>query len=526
MSVTEGIVTSAFDTTRRISGAPSSSSTSSNGSSTSDLPVGLSHLPAIRPPLPSWAPLPSPFPRMTYAHAMLCYGSDKPDRRHGMMIADVTGALLTSASELTTAPGSPLQLALSSAGSSSSYLDSTRLSGDAWRPSADDTDLRPLLPTSYCVRAFVAPGLGAALTRKEWDALGVEIDRAVGKAPPPPTSSSSPPVFPSSVESDAAPASATSADASHEQQMLQQLHLSPALYRVKVEADLSWKGSPLIKAVPTAVQQRLSKALGAHSGDMVVLGIGSGGPLCKLMGTARLTCADVRKRKGLPLPSDAVQTTTAVAGNSARQKPHANSKNRQSDGNEPGTAGAGSAPAAAPVSHTPDLFWVTDFPLFEMAEEENPILKANAATAAAAGDNANAGPTAGTIDAAPSANGLRLPQLQSVHHPFTAPHEEDAPLLTSLLMAHGGKAPASLDAFVNNSACGTSASRGTGAGDEGSTTSDVTAPPPDQLLHRLLCLRGQHYDLVCNGVELGGGSIRIHDPGLQVRHERFAGRLE
>lgn len=34
-------------------------------------------------------------------------------------------------------------------------------------------------------------------------------------------------------------------------------------------------------------------------------------------------------------------------------------------------------------------------------------------------------------------------------------------------------------------------------------------------------VRGQHYDLVLNGVELGGGSIRIHDRACQefiMRH--------
>ena len=61
-------------------------------------------------------------------------------------------------------------------------------------------------------------------------------------------------------------------------------------------------------------------------------------------------------------------------------------------------------------------------------------------------------------------------QWASVHHPFTAPVDEHVHLLES-------------GQFEN--------------------------------------VTGQHYDLVCNGVEVGGGSVRIHSPSQQrfvLRH--------
>lgn len=62
-------------------------------------------------------------------------------------------------------------------------------------------------------------------------------------------------------------------------------------------------------------------------------------------------------------------------------------------------------------------------------------------------------------------------KINSTHHPFTAPHPGDLQLL--------------LNAMKN----------------------------PNLLPH----IRGQHYDIVLNGVEIGGGSIRIHQKKLQER---------
>ena len=61
-------------------------------------------------------------------------------------------------------------------------------------------------------------------------------------------------------------------------------------------------------------------------------------------------------------------------------------------------------------------------------------------------------------------------QLGSSHHPFTAPQRQD---IDRVLQHHG----------------------------------DASG---------LLDVKGQHYDLVVNGMEIAGGSIRIHDANLQL----------
>ena len=47
-----------------------------------------------------------------------------------------------------------------------------------------------------------------------------------------------------------------------------------------------------------------------------------------------------------------------------------------------------------------------------------------------------------------------------------------------------------------------------------------------EVLCRWQQVRGQHYDLVLNGVELGGGSVRIHDARLQQQVLRDVLRVD
>ncbi|PWY98386.1 hypothetical protein BCV70DRAFT_232932 [Testicularia cyperi] len=91
--------------------------------------------------------------------------------------------------------------------------------------------------------------------------------------------------------------------------------------------------------------------------------------------------------------------------------------------------------------------WVTEFPLFTMADDDK-----NALSALSSGN-------------------AESRRWQSSHHPFTAPLAEDVDLLLS-----------------------------------SSPTLDNDA---------IARIRGQHYDLVLNGQEIGGGSVRIHAKHVQ-----------
>ena len=138
---------------------------------------------------------------------------------------------------------------------------------------------------------------------------------------------------------------------------------------------------------------------------------------------------------------------------------------------------AAAGPHAAPPSL--DLLWVTHFPLLVPAEAQQEA----APTPAGAG-----------AGAAPAL-------FSSPHHPFTAPLPQHSDVLDHCL--------AQLAQLAEQGAAG--------------TTTGPSSPPPASLLATLLAIPAAAYDLVGNGQELGGGSMRISSARQQ--HQLLAHAL-
>ena len=113
------------------------------------------------------------------------------------------------------------------------------------------------------------------------------------------------------------------------------------------------------------------------------------------------------------------------------------------------------------------FLWVTDFPLLDLDSDE---VERRLITGGHAGGQASGMSRADV-------------QLTTMHHPFTAAHPDDAAALLQLL----------------------------------ATTAHLPSEHalPLSSLQSLSCVRGANYDLVCNGLEMAGGSIRIHQQDTQ-----------
>jgi aspartyl-tRNA synthetase len=341
-------------------------------------------------------PLPSSLPRLTYAEVMGRYGSDKPDRRFGLPIHDVTATIRAAT------------------GSDASGGGSGGGGGTGTTGFAPIDSVLHLSGITGGVHAIVVPKLSSLLSRKAVTELeAVLAGHARGGV---------------------------------------------AVSVVRVDSGGTWKAA-VSKHVSRHVQLAVNAAVGACDGDLVLLSAGSGPAPCAALGHARLAVRDVCVAKGVALPP------------------------------EPAVATAMGWPIDG-SGHCNDVFWVTQFPLFEPSDDKVGMMAGGACGDASA---TVALPSLLCCSLIVALEGLcdrlgcacyRVPRahpcryvarhprpsrcvavpagLQSTHHPFTAP-----------VAAH--------EAVVR----------------------DPSATP-----QQLLTVTAQHYDLVLNGVEVAGGSIR------------------
>lgn len=464
-------------------------------------------------PLPTWFVPKLPLQRITYAHAMLTYGSDKPDRRLGMPFFEATqlftstGIALLGGKERGEVGGE--KNGIEKDGEVRTHM-SHSLSDDKENP------LLPLLPSSWAVRAFVAKGLAKSLSRKEVEVLSIDIERALGGS----TSSTSSTATASSTQTQDTSSPLANID----------LLAKPFLFFARVDngstiSRLALKGpagalaSNALKELQTtatnlnnssssSIVSATLHSVGACEGDLVVFCAGNGVQACSSLGVARLVVAEVCKAKKLVLTPH--ETTVAVSVTDSPSElarglskswwntPQASSSSSSSSSvkkkiDESGYSDSGRISTSDNVTNNAtslssttttivsggsgggdgdekmvDLFWVTDFPLFEKTESDKDIISS---------------------------------QLQSSHHPFTAPSPtHEGFFRTALMKTEGGAGVQVIDGACKE--------------EEEGKRGDSPLLSKDRI-ESLLRVQGQHYDLVANGCELGGGSIRIHDAALQ-----------
>jgi aspartyl-tRNA synthetase len=128
-----------------------------------------------------------------------------------------------------------------------------------------------------------------------------------------------------------------------------------------------------------------------------------------------------------------------------------------------------------------DTLWIVDFPLFECAEPKADIVAADGKPGGASGNV-----TPASLE------------IAAMHHPFTTALLEDLPKLERVL----------------SEIAAASTSQGVDMRHTRLTVEQVAT---------LKSIRAASYDLVCNGSELGGGSMRIHSADLQSLVLRLLG---
>lgn len=467
MSIAEGIIHTVLKTNYQ---AYQQSKQTKKLVSSSEVSIPLYNFEAFDDtyPLIPYTTVSLPLPRITFTYALMVYGSDKPDRRIGMPIYDLTHIYYQSmvvnnnnvnlSSSLS--PPSDLvpiihQYLVNNAEKYQQRYQKFTTQG--YLPITTDNDLYEVSAQHYCFRGFKAPtGFGSKLSRKQLELLVTEISQLIK------------PKVTGIVEN--------------------VKYISAYIDIGIVQNDgISLKGTSkrMNKEYSKELHQRIIHSMEAKPGDLVVVGVGQGKATALALGMCRLMIGELGKQYNLPLvphnttigifkddiilqnaslPMELLKITSTT-NTVPTQLSGSAVKNSKSVSNETSNRSlTENDDLSNPiVSRALDLFWVTDFPLFEDTDEmddENKTIPSSSSSSSS------------SLSSPHSSKFLRL---QSVHHPFTAPIESDNDKLTEL----------------------------------------AQTPLTHEKVPLLRTIRGAHYDLVCNGTEIGGGSLRIYNARIQ-----------
>ena len=489
-------------------------------------------------PVPFPPPLPMPFPRMRFRDALNDYGSDKPDIRFGLEIADVSHVFrqfaMSSASLLVSpdsgaaaSPSDPLLAACLEADPGCFSPDAAADAAEAARTA--HLRARDVAP---CVKALVIRGLsfpgspstlkvgagkgkGAAgksdasspasaaaastfpgeatsssrLNKKALEALlktEAQLAGCKGLLPvwlPSPSSPSSPP------SSSPSPSSAGAAEGGTEGTLWK----APAAFASFADPSVQ-RGLTEALLSPSRPSASAPASASAAAGEQTLVCFVSGEWESSCLSLGRVRSALIRLF---------LEGKIAIPG--IHDNAFARRHNMASVGGSAADAGAGDngAAGAGAGAVRPRFHWVVDFPLFEVRTSAAP--HSSTSDRPSSSSHPAAAPTAASED--PTSKAFALPLVQATHHPFTAPHPDDLATLQEIVHA-----------TVSPSAPSIPSSPSSGPALEVLPAAPGQAPArrlTRQQLERLAQVRALHYDLVSNGLEVGGGSIRLHQAPMQ-----------
>jgi aspartyl-tRNA synthetase len=408
-----------------------------------------------------------PFPTLSFRDAIDTYGSDQPDLRYSLPIRDMTAPLLA------------WEAAQAASGVATAGPGADGADGASPRDKLlqQCEDVYPGFAAAYAAAnagtATAASSAGSATAREVLPCVKVIVARGMA------------PALSKSKAKDAMAAVRREGMTTANPGGVLVIHAG------------KWKPPAQYPALADAgVRAALTEALALRDDDLILIAAGGWQETCAAMGKVRQALARL-------LPLDAPDAQPVLLRNRAGAATYADTCTSRA-----AAVAAGVLPAGVNTGALPMFHWVTDFPLFDIDVPR---------AVWAAGSTERAGrPCRDSADNVAPARERVV--ITATHHPFTAPHPDDLAtadrLMSKFAPTLSPAVTARTDMNTDSADAGPAPAPATTGAVAGKSDEDAF-PLSFGELQELLQVRAQNYDLVSNGLEIGGGSIRLHSAARQ-----------